>query len=332
MVVFSPWMIRNYHWKGNPIYPLYNQAFNTPKTVKSGSSPQSVNRKGGHGFLATRALIYKETGLQIALLPVRIFFQGKDGDPKYFDGKLNPFLLFLPFFAFYRVKDEPDFLRREKKFLLVFSILFFSFAFFSSGLRIRYIAPIIPPLTVLSVFGLRNIFSIGGQMSSHNAKKACITLALLIPCIALALNAGYLMSQFKSVDPIPFITGKISRDQYIEKYIPEYPALLYINNKLNPHAKILFVLIGKRGYYCNREYTNDMGILQRSINKAEKTEDILDELKKNGITHLLINYRLFERWMDDTFPEEKRVLTQAFFKEQSILLYGENEFGISLLK
>ncbi len=31
MILFSPWMIRNYHWKKNPVYPLYNSWFNPNK-------------------------------------------------------------------------------------------------------------------------------------------------------------------------------------------------------------------------------------------------------------------------------------------------------------
>ena len=332
LTIYSPWMIRNYHWKGNPIYPLYNQLFNPSKEVQKSPSPQANLVKMNRGFFTYRSMIYKETGLQMAMLPVRVFFQGKDGDPQYFDGKLNPFLLLLPFFAFYRLRDEPEHLRREKKVLLVFSALFFSFAFFSAVLRIRYISPIIPPLTVLSVFGLMNLFKIIGQISSNAFRRACIALVVLIPCSALALNADYIKRQFEYVDPIPFIAGKVSRDEYIAKYIPEYPAVKFINNNLDARTKVLLILIGNRGYYCDREYTHDMNILTRSISIAEGSDDILKDLKRQGITHMLINSRLLERWMNDNFIEEKRTLTQTFFKEHLELLYDENGFGVSVLR
>lgn len=334
LLVFSPWMIRNYNWKGNPIYPLYNNVFNPPKDVKKAVSEQTDTVKKNRGFLTTRALLYKETGLEIALLPVRIFFQGKDGEPKYFDGKLNPFLLILTIFAFFRNKDEPEYLRREKNILLVFSILFFSFAFFSSGLRIRYISPFIPSLIVLSVFGLENLFNMVKRISSITPKRICWILIVLIPCCALFLNADYIADQYKSVNPIPYITGKISRDEYIAKYIPEYMALRYINNNLDTQAKILFIYTGKRGYYSDRDYLidNSMGIMKGLIDRAEKPLDISEGLKKRGITHLLVGYSLFEEWMSNSFSEEKQALTQTFFKEYMVLLYGENGFGVSAIK
>ena len=45
---------------------------------------------------------YNESFLQTVTIPIRAFFQGMDDNPKYFDGKLNPLLLILPFFAFIR--------------------------------------------------------------------------------------------------------------------------------------------------------------------------------------------------------------------------------------
>jgi 4-amino-4-deoxy-L-arabinose transferase-like glycosyltransferase len=332
LLFFSPWMIRDYRWKGNPIYPLYNQIFNPPKQVQTKAPSEAVQNNGPIGIFAYRALIYKETGWQIAALPLRVFFQGKDGEPQYFDGRLNPILLLLSLFAFYKSGEDSEYQKREKKVLLVFSVLFFSIAFFTSVFRVRYLSPIIPPLIILSVFGLQNLFMIASQFKVQKIRRLSLSIVFLIPCFALILNAGYIWGQFKIIDPIPFITGNVSRDEYIAQRIPEYRVEKYINNNLNDKSKVLFILIGNRGYYCDREYTHDMGILQRSIGKAGKVEDILENLRKNGITHLLINYNLFERWMHDNFPEEKQVLTQAFFKEHMELLYGENGFGVSVLK
>jgi 4-amino-4-deoxy-L-arabinose transferase-like glycosyltransferase len=137
--------------------------------------------KQNYGFFTYRSIIYKESGFEIALLPIRIFFQGRDGDPQYFDGKLNPFLLILPFFGFYRLRDDPEDLKREKKIMLAFTLLFFSFVFFTAVFRIRYISPIIPPLVVLSVFGIKNLFDFTASRSSrlyYKLGKAFIVVSL----------------------------------------------------------------------------------------------------------------------------------------------------------
>ncbi len=233
LVVFSPWMIRDYHWKNNPVYPLYNGLFNPQKNISNHQGSGGIDEEAvemSTGIFTYRSIVYNETGWEIALLPVRIFFQGKDNDPKYFDGRLNPFLLVLTLFAFYRSRDEDKGLRREKKIMLFFSILVFVFAFFAVSLRIRYISTFIPPLTVLSVFGFVNLVKLARRMSSLHLKKFYTLLLILIPVCAFALNAVYLKGLFGYVNPIPFIIGEVSRDEYIEEYIPEYPALTYINH------------------------------------------------------------------------------------------------------
>ncbi len=101
LMVFSPWMIRNYQWKKNPIYPLYNSFFNpAPSTEADGQQARSGG-SGRVGLFSYREMIYNESWPQIALLPVRVFFEGRDDNPRYFDGKLNPFLLILPLLAFF---------------------------------------------------------------------------------------------------------------------------------------------------------------------------------------------------------------------------------------
>jgi len=170
LLVFSPWMIRNYVWKANPIYPLYDNVFNRPipvspdaqtgsQTLRPTADPQQTSKAKSTRWspFAIRKVIYGESWWEIALIPVRIFFQGQDDNPKYFDGKLNPFLFFLPFFAFIHFKKNPASLRTEKKIFLFFTILFLLYAFSMTVIRIRYVAPIIPPLVILATLGLHQI-------------------------------------------------------------------------------------------------------------------------------------------------------------------------------
>jgi len=157
LIVFSPWMIRNTLWANNPVYPLYDTIFNPPddksysEIVAEQVFDSSPSKRNLNHF-SLRSLMYNEPWWRIALIPVRIFFEGKDGTPQYFDGKLNPLLFFLPFFAFIGIKKNTDIIRIEKTILLVYSILFILLVFFLIDMRIRWIAPSIPPLVRLSMF------------------------------------------------------------------------------------------------------------------------------------------------------------------------------------
>ena len=336
LILFSPWMIRNYHWKNNPIYPLYDKWFNPSKAIISRNVNKQAIGKGKIGIFGYRNKVYNETWPQILLLPLRIFFQGRDGDPQYFDGKLNPFLLLLPILAFYHLRDGPPAIQREKKILLIFCVLFFAFAFFSSALRIRYIAPIIPLLVILAAYGLQNIGTILQRITVLKIEKTgpfLLTLAVLLP---LALNFPYLISQFNYVDPLPYLTGSIGRDDYIARYRQEYPAFKYINKNVPEKSLILFVFIGKRGYYCDREYIPDTGEqvewLYGLIKKSRTPEELLDSFARRSITHLLISMPLFHKWINDVFDMEKLNLLDSFFKQYLDLLYGEAGSSVFKLK
>ena len=327
LLVFSPWMIRNCLWANNPLYPLYDHLFN----------PHNETDGQAIGLFTYRSLVYHETWWEMLLLPVRVFFQGQDGNPQYFDGKLNPFILLFTLFAFYRIKDDPPTVRGEKKVFLVYAVLFFATAFFSSGMRIRYISPIIPPLVILSILGVRKLVDFGLALRPRYARSAGIAVAILIISFSLSLNAHYIFTQYRYVDPFSYLSGKMSRDQYIERYRREYPVLRYINKELDTKAKILFVFMGQRGYYCDREYVFDMAfnrsMLRQFVKRSQKSEEILQELKRKGITHMLINYDIFDRWVRGgaNFTIREQELLESFFQRHVELLYVKWGYGISRL-
>ena len=333
LLVFSPWMARNYYWKGNPIYPLFNTWFN-PRTA----APTDIDASGGDkesdsGVLTFRRIVYKESGWQIALLPVRVFYQGKDGAPQYFDGRLNPFLLILPFFAFYRAREESRGVGREKWIMLIFAALFFWIAIFSTVLRVRYISPIIPPLVILSVFGIRNMINSIRRFHVLVCRQVGLTMVGLIVIFFLTLNALYVVDQFRYVDPFSYLSGRTSRAEYISKYRFEHPAMQYINDNLPHNALIMSAFLGKRGYYCERDYILDQQtILSGLINGSQAPQEIWIGLKEMGVTHLIIQSAFFGQWAANSLTPRELSLLQRFFDDHAIRLYQKNGVEVFSLK
>jgi hypothetical protein len=330
LLVFSPWMARNYAWTGNPVYPLYDRWL-SPSTGDSQDSLASTQHQRAElGHFTVREALYHETWWEIALLPVRVFFQGKDGSPKYFDGKLNPFLLLLPLFSLYRREQEDPLVRAEKNILMAFVVLYFSFALFSTALRIRYIAPIIPPLAILSAYGLKRVYDLASGVHSR-WKQAATSAAMIIPAISLGLNGDYLYSQFEEVRPFSYLNGSVSREEYISNYCFEYPALKYMNESLGTDARVLFVFLGDRGYYCDRDYVLDNGALSRIVKRASDSKEVLLGLRQMGITHLLIRYDIFDPWSHSDFDGRQKQVLQEFMETHTKLLYGKWGYGVSRL-
>jgi len=116
--------------------------------------------------------------------------------------------------------------------MITFVVLFFAFAFFSSNLRIRYISPVIPPLVILSIFGCRKMTEAMRKFNSRSAQSIGLALIFVILSLAFWLNANYILNQYNYVDPFSYLNGTLSRDQYINKYRPEYPVMQF--NKQEP--------------------------------------------------------------------------------------------------
>jgi hypothetical protein len=345
LLVFSPWMIRNYVWKANPIYPLYDKVFNpripvTPDPSTGSQSSgitsdlnQTSKAKPSHwGPFAIRKVIYGESWWEIALIPVRIFFQGQDDNPKYFDGKLNPFLFFLLFFAFIQVHKDQASLRSEKKIFIFFAILFMLYAFSKTSIRIRYVAPIIPPLVILATFGLHRIATAASQRIRHLPGWVFTGCAGLIVTILLFLNGAYVFKQFQYVEPFSYISGRVSRDAYIAKYRPEYGIFQYANNQLPDSIKMLGLFLGNRLYYSERDLIFGVKLFKDIVNAADSDDRVAVELQKKGFTHLIIRYDHFNSWNNQQFNDSKKEILKLFFARYVRQLLSIDGYGLYELR
>lgn len=302
LLAASPWLIRNSIWTGNPIYPLYDSVFN-PSNNSATNTTNSIQ-----GVFSVRHVLYGEDIWQLLLLPVRIFFQGVDNDPRYFDGRLNPFLLILPLFAFlYQAKQEKQ-IRMEKTTLLIFCILYFLFAFNTSALRIRYLTPMIPFLVILAMYGLHNIQILTKQYIAN--RNIVLSIWLLPICLMFALNGTYLLNQFQTITPSRYISGQLTRDEYLIQFLPETKVMQYANTHLPASAKILCIFMGWRGYYLNNEHSfdhhsNSEWLLAWLKESDITTNQILQRLKQRRISHLLIREDLFNQWWQQASPRQQ---------------------------
>ncbi len=150
-------------------------------------------------------------------------------------------------------------------------------------------------------------------------------------------HGGYILEEFEYIKPFSYLSGKVSKDEYVSSYLYEYPAFQYINEHLSPNAKILFFYIGKRGYYCQREYFPDEGrnikLLYGLINTVSSPWELRDEFLKIGITHLMINNSSFkERIFSDIKDENKRNLFLNFIRNWTEMKFDKKGFSIYSLK
>jgi 4-amino-4-deoxy-L-arabinose transferase-like glycosyltransferase len=334
MVVFSPWMIRNYVWTRNPVYPLYENLFKPPEQEPDTNethlqNSQSETARSSMSHFVMRRLVFKESLLETLTIPIRIFFQGEDDIPKYFDGKLNPYLLILPILSFIGIRRQPRRFHHENKILAAFSVLYLLFAFVQTDMRIRYVAPIVAPLVILSVLGVHNLILTIRSKAPTPALGICLVVFMV--GLFMLPNLMYILNQFDKVEPLGYLSGKISRDEYIQRFRPEYASYQYINKHLPQEARVLGVFLGNRRYYCDRDLICD-STLQTGLRTSESADALSRIILAKGLTHIMLRSDLFEHSVVKQQSAVKRDVLQAFLNRYTHKLFSRDGYVLLELK
>jgi hypothetical protein len=174
------------------------------------------------------------------------------------------------------------------------------------------------------------------KIQPQSLGKIGLAVIMFALFFSLWLNAEYLFGQYKYVDPLGYLDGTLTRNEYIDKYRLEFPTIRYINENLPEDTRILFLFMGRRGYYCNREYIFDMNnnrsMLLQFLKASKKTGELLLRLQRRGITHLFICYDIFNRWAKESLTIKEKELLKRFFEKHVRLLYFKGGYGVSQLE
>ncbi|MBW2146065.1 MAG: phospholipid carrier-dependent glycosyltransferase [Deltaproteobacteria bacterium] len=299
LMLFLPWCIKNVLQTGNPLYPLFLSVLGGPEYVSYGPVP---------GALLYRKWMYGEQWWQTLLAPLRMFFQGQDDVPRYFDGILSPALVvFLPIVLW---RGGP----RYRWLLFGFCVLYGTFVFFRGGdIRVRYILPLVPFLAILAAQGVVRFWRL---LQGHPVARAA--LGFLVVAL-MVQNSAYCLDFFRKVDPMPLVRGKETREEYIRRRVPDYSIMSYANAHLPEDTRILFLFMGNRGYYCERDYVYDTYFsgesFRRVIASSCSADDILKYLESQRITHILLNKRLTLDFFHNNLQPEKERNLHYFLKK-----------------
>ncbi|HYA29971.1 MAG TPA: glycosyltransferase family 39 protein [Acidobacteriota bacterium] len=292
---FLPWLVKNWWQTGNPLFPFFDSWFHA-------AGPAGPNFIGSTsiGIFAKRELLFGENIWQIIALPLRVFFSGQDDKPQYFDGVLTPVLiLFLPWS--FKGKWLED-----KKLIASFAFLLLVYALFLVDMRIRYILSIVPLLVILLAYGIFNVFL--------RIKRPAVLYAVLL-CFA-GWHGIYLWRYIAQAQPSEYLLGRINRTAYLMRMLPEYAAFDYINRKTSTDANIYLLFVGRRAYYCDRDYFHDGGdlpnFLLASVRTAKNAEQIEASLKQKQITHLMVREDLLATFLSNNLTADQARLWNEF--------------------
>jgi 4-amino-4-deoxy-L-arabinose transferase-like glycosyltransferase len=321
LVLFSPWALRNLIWTGNPIYPLYDVIFN----------PQNPYVETRLNPFAIRRMVYGENLWATLLVPLRIFFEGQDNVPALFDGRLNPGLLIFSVIGLVPLKRQKLHVQTEKMIWGAFALLFILIVFFTRDMRIRYIAPAIPALVILSVFGVWNLFH-GLIDHPHKAMLYSLRIGTAILIVAfLSMNVAYLAQKWQDVRPMAYLSGNISRAAYITRYRPEYEIIQHVNQNLKADDRVLCVFLGNRRYYFDvATLFLEWHAFQEQIENAADAQALSNAISAMQISHLMVNMDNLDYWSQQGLSSEKQTIMRRWI--QNHLQMVKESSGYALFK
>jgi len=273
IIVFSPWVIKNLINIGSPIYhPSFANFIKYP------------NARYVFSFVAEPT-----SGLKlrsIFLLPWTVTMGIETQEP--FPGPV--FLLVLPFLFLFGKLDK-----LTKYLLFYFSILYLIWALIAC--YVRYFLPSLPVISViLAVYILK-----------ANLPQIFKKVILLVISLAFLGNIYFILLMQKiNQNPLPVVLGLESRKEYLSTQRPTYPNPYYgvidwANQNLPETAKILFMGEARELYAEKRTITGWIDTYTPAVvfsRSAKNGDELWGKLKKEGITHILLNVPEVRRLTD----------------------------------
>jgi hypothetical protein len=297
LTVVSPWLLKNYIYFHDPLYPFASSetvADNRSQTVshfgpaeeeKLESYFQKAKERNSRLAERIRQILENAAAHRPERHPLR--FWGYFTNPAVYnvgEPYHTPNYLFLvcPFFLLFG-------LNRKLVWLAISCVVFFVLMAWSAWTA-RYLLPLYPPLTLIAAYVV---------VRASESLRSRSALRVALPALALLLTTGSVVlsetSQLIRNHELNYINGSLSRADFLS-LVFYYPPLRYVNENTGGEAKIL--MIGSQmGYDLQRSYIADTTWestpWRRFLLKADTPEGVRDELKAEGITHVIYSPELY---------------------------------------
>jgi hypothetical protein len=277
--LFAPWLIKNWHFARNPVFPFLYKWFANTGTGWHGAAAEGYFRvftEYGHaqGWL-----------LSLVQLPVLLL-----RNPLRFGGGMDVLgdlgwtltLGALPLAVW--AARENGFLRG----VLLFCGLW-GLGWFSSGVVLRFLTVLVPLLALAGAAGLIKLserLGAGGR-GALTAAVGCLTAVSLF--LALEVHALFGTQQV--------LLGLESREEFLQRRLDYYPCAS-VAGRLPANGRIL-VVGEQRGYYLGREHVPSSvhapNLWVELADSAASPSDLRAKLRTKGFGYVLFVPRESER-------------------------------------
>jgi 4-amino-4-deoxy-L-arabinose transferase-like glycosyltransferase len=319
----SPWFIKNAVWFHNPIYPFVTgevAEFKSPGTRFFNAEDEAkleviyeAARATDPGLAVLRKQqLERSAGERIERYPLKVweYFTMPDiynmAEENHYPNYL--FLISPLILLFFK--------RRWLMWLAAFSVIFF-LAVTSTSWVGRILLPVYPALTIICSFLLSELIEWGKKNGLQKFWIPILALLTISIVTTIVGYSGYLsFKQAQKEQAFDFISGNISRRNFMLSQF-YYPPLDYINHQLPKDARVMMVG-AQMSYGLERDYIAEVNWdstdWRRLLVRSQSFEDVSQDLKRQGITHILFTDSLF-KWVAlmgrDNYPNVSGPLPQT---------------------
>ena len=297
LAVASPWYIKNTVWFNNPLYPFVTgevatygengiRYFNADDERKLDAHFDKVRIEIPDVVAAQEQELVQAVNASIERHPMRLweFFTKPNAylmaEPHQYP---NYLFLLIPLILFLKPT-------KWIWWLLILSLAFVFSVTLTSWIA-RYLVPAYPALTIVAAYTLTTFAAkLKPRMPTISRLLPQYIVAMLLAIVVATCAAS--MRQFKSVR---FVTGNISRHEFLAP-LPFYRPLDFINTQLPQNARVM-AFGAQMNYGLERPYSSEESWFatkwRRLLIQQDSLEGVNEQLKAQGVTHILYNPDLF---------------------------------------
>jgi len=292
-----------YGFTGNPIFPLLNGVFQSPKW----ESTNTLMNAADYGLDQSLSSLVR--------FPFRLTL-----DTKRF-GEASPrgsvgFVLLLAFpFAALLLRQR----RPVVTWLLLACAVYLLLLFYT----IQYARYYIPILPLTAVLGVAAAFYLS-EGRTRRLAQVCLLLSLILQPIVTAVQFWSLPERY----PVELATGSESRDAFLGRTLSGYRATQFLNGVSSPESKILGVDSEHLRFYLQAEMEIFALSLQnhtlRQVAGMSPGPELAAELKKSGFEWMLVSRSAAadpKPWFPYLQPEFLRTYARQQYVDEWMTVY-----------
>ena len=286
LVVFLPWLIKNFIFTGNPVYPLFFVSGNmNPIRIDNYQSAPSWGDWKDFFLLPIMATI--------------MGFPGTDG----FGSAIGPLILALSvlvWVGWQKLGVQQRMLLKTILWMAIIGILVWAIANQMSGFLVqtRMHYALFPLFIILSAAGFHGLQDL--RIPEVRFSKILQAVIIMVMGFTMLETITYYMD----VQLFSVLSGKITQEEFIDQKLGWYgPAMKAINEL--PKETHTLLLYETRSYHClpNCQPDEILDRWKRDWQKYGNNEKILQAWRDEGVTHVMV-YQLgvdyaLEFWVTD---------------------------------